>query len=59
MDTPTIFNDILIGDDTAEIVHALAGNDIIDGKGGADQLFGDEGDGTLSRAEQGSPLEVD
>jgi Ca2+-binding RTX toxin-like protein len=38
---PTNGNDILIGDRKDEIVHALAGNDLIDGKGGADQLFVD------------------
>lgn len=47
MDTPTNGNDFLIGDDTAEIIHALAGNDVIDGKGGNDQIFGEEGDDTI------------
>lgn len=47
MDIPTTGNDLLIGDNTDEIIHALAGNDIIDGKDGNDQLFGDEGDDTF------------
>ncbi len=45
--TGSAFNDTLLGDNSANVIHGGDGADTLDGRGGADQLFGDNGDDTI------------